>query len=91
MATAEQRNHASAFLKKAAEYLASAEDNLAAGRNTFQTARIRSRPRRRQREVVGKDDGVVDRLVFRPVDEGHRWGRGSAGGRCGNGSPPRST
>ena len=34
MATAEQRNHAKAFLKKAEEYLASAEDNLAAGRNT---------------------------------------------------------
>lgn len=28
MPTAEQRNHAKAFLKKAAEYLASAEDNL---------------------------------------------------------------
>ncbi|MGB8385773.1 MAG: hypothetical protein WCG47_31805 [Dermatophilaceae bacterium] len=28
MATAEQRNHAKAFLKKAEEYLASAEDNL---------------------------------------------------------------
>jgi HEPN domain-containing protein len=34
MATAEQRNHAKAFLKKAEEYLASAQDNLAAGRNT---------------------------------------------------------
>ncbi|GAA5118817.1 hypothetical protein [Haloechinothrix salitolerans] len=34
MATAEQRNHAKAFLKKTEEYLASAEDNLAAGRNT---------------------------------------------------------
>ncbi len=34
MATAEQRNHAKAFLKKAEEYLASAEDNLAAGRFT---------------------------------------------------------
>lgn len=28
MATAEQRNHAKAFLRKAEEYLASAEDNL---------------------------------------------------------------
>ena len=28
MATAEQRNHAKAFLKRAEEYLASAEDNL---------------------------------------------------------------
>ena len=34
MATAEQRNRAKAFLKKAAEYLASAEDNLAADRYT---------------------------------------------------------
>jgi hypothetical protein len=34
MATAEQRNHAKAFLKKAEEYLASAQDNLAEGRNT---------------------------------------------------------
>ena len=34
MATAEQRNHATAFLRKAEEYLASAEDNLAAGRFT---------------------------------------------------------
>jgi HEPN domain-containing protein len=34
MATAEQRNHAKAFLKKAEEYLASAEDNMAAGRYT---------------------------------------------------------
>ena len=34
MATAEQRNHAKAFLKKAEEYLASAEDNLAANRYT---------------------------------------------------------
>lgn len=34
MATAEQRNHAKAFPKKAQEYLASAEDNLAAGRYT---------------------------------------------------------
>jgi hypothetical protein len=34
MATAEQRNHAKAFLRKAEEYLASAEDNLAAGRFT---------------------------------------------------------
>lgn len=33
MATAEQRNHSRAFLKKAEEYLASAEDNLAADRN----------------------------------------------------------
>jgi Nucleotidyltransferase domain len=34
MATAEQRNHARAFLKKSEEYLASAEDNLAAERYT---------------------------------------------------------
>ena len=34
MATAEQRNHAKAFLAKAEEYLASAETNLEAGRNT---------------------------------------------------------
>lgn len=34
MATAEQRNHAKAYLKKAEEYLASAEDNLTAGRFT---------------------------------------------------------
>lgn len=34
MATAEQRNHARAFLKKAEEYLGSAEDNLVAARNT---------------------------------------------------------
>lgn len=34
MATAEQRNHATSFLKKAEEYLASAEDNLEAGRYT---------------------------------------------------------
>lgn len=34
MATAEQRNHAKAFLRKAEEYLASAEDNLRAGRYT---------------------------------------------------------
>ena len=34
MATAEQRNHAKAFLKKAEEYLASAEDNLELGRYT---------------------------------------------------------
>lgn len=34
MATAEQRNHAKAFLRKAEEYLASAEDNVAAGRYT---------------------------------------------------------
>ena len=34
MATTEQRNHAKSFLKKAAEYLASAEDNLAAQRHT---------------------------------------------------------
>lgn len=34
MATAEQRNHAKSFLKKAEEYLASAEDNLAAERHT---------------------------------------------------------
>lgn len=34
MATAEQRNHAKAFLKKAEEYLASAQDNLTAKRNT---------------------------------------------------------
>lgn len=34
MANAEQRNHAKAFLTKAEEYLASAEDNLAASRFT---------------------------------------------------------
>ena len=34
MATTEQRNHAESFLKKAGEYLASAEDNLAAERHT---------------------------------------------------------
>lgn len=34
MATAEQRNHAKAYLRKAEEYLASAADNLAADRNT---------------------------------------------------------
>ena len=34
MATTEQRNHAKSFLKKAEEYLASAEDNLAAQRHT---------------------------------------------------------
>ena len=34
MATVEQRNHAKSFLKKAEEYLASAEDNLAAERHT---------------------------------------------------------
>jgi hypothetical protein len=34
MATAEQRNHAKSFLRKAEEYLASADDNLAAGRHT---------------------------------------------------------
>jgi HEPN domain len=34
MATAEQRNHAKSFLKKAEEYLDSAEDNLAAERHT---------------------------------------------------------
>ena len=34
MATAEQRNHAKAFLAKAEEYLASADDNLRAERNT---------------------------------------------------------
>jgi hypothetical protein len=34
MATAEQRNHARSFLKKAEEYLASAEANLAAKRHT---------------------------------------------------------
>ena len=34
MATAEQLNHARAFLRKAEEYLASAEDNLIAGRLT---------------------------------------------------------
>lgn len=33
-ATAEQRNHAKSFLKKAEEYLASAADNLAAERHT---------------------------------------------------------
>lgn len=34
MATAEQRSHAKAFLTKAEEYLASAEDNLTAARHT---------------------------------------------------------
>jgi uncharacterized protein (UPF0332 family) len=34
MANAEHRNHARAFLKKAEEYLASAEDNLVVERNT---------------------------------------------------------
>lgn len=34
MAAAEQRNHAKAYLKKALEYPASAEDNLAANRHT---------------------------------------------------------
>ena len=34
MATVEQRNHAKSFLKKAEEYLASAEDNLTAERHT---------------------------------------------------------
>jgi hypothetical protein len=34
MATTEQRNHAKSFLKKAEEYLTSAEDNLAAERHT---------------------------------------------------------
>ena len=34
MATAEQLNHARAFLRKAEEYLASAEDNLIAERHT---------------------------------------------------------
>ena len=34
MASADQRNHAQAFLRKAQEYLASAEDNLAAQRHT---------------------------------------------------------
>jgi uncharacterized protein (UPF0332 family) len=34
MTTAEHRNHAKAFLKKAEEYLASAEDNLAVERHT---------------------------------------------------------
>jgi uncharacterized protein (UPF0332 family) len=34
MATAQQRNHAKSFLKKAEEYLASAEANLAAERYT---------------------------------------------------------
>jgi HEPN domain-containing protein len=34
MATTEQRNHAKSFLKKAEEYLASAEDDLAAQRHT---------------------------------------------------------
>lgn len=34
MASTEQRNHAKSFLKKADEYLASAEDNLAAERHT---------------------------------------------------------
>jgi hypothetical protein len=34
MPTAEQRNHAKSFLKKAEEYLVSAEDNLVAERHT---------------------------------------------------------
>jgi len=34
MATADQRNHAKSFLKKAEDYLASAEDSLAAKRHT---------------------------------------------------------
>lgn len=34
MATAEQRNHARSFLRKAEEYLASADDSLAAERHT---------------------------------------------------------
>ena len=34
MATVEQRNHARSFLKKAEEYLAAAEDSLAAERHT---------------------------------------------------------
>jgi hypothetical protein len=34
MATGEQRNYAKSFLKKAEEYLASAEDNLSAERHT---------------------------------------------------------
>jgi HEPN domain-containing protein len=34
MATVEQRNYAKSFLKKAEEYLASAEDNLTAERHT---------------------------------------------------------
>jgi len=34
MATGEQRNYAKSFLKKAEEYVASAEDNLAAERHT---------------------------------------------------------
>lgn len=34
MATAEQRNHAKSYLKKAEQYLASAEDSLTAGRHT---------------------------------------------------------
>ncbi len=34
MATADQRNYAKSFLKKAEEYVASAEDNLAAERHT---------------------------------------------------------
>lgn len=34
MATAEQRSHARGFLRKAEEYLASAEDNLTAERHT---------------------------------------------------------
>lgn len=34
MATAEQRDHAKSFLRKAEEYLASADDNLAAERHT---------------------------------------------------------
>ena len=34
MATAAQRNYAKSFLKKAEEYIASAEDNLTAERHT---------------------------------------------------------
>jgi HEPN domain-containing protein len=34
VATADQRNHAKSFLRKAEEYLTSADDNLAAGRHT---------------------------------------------------------
>jgi hypothetical protein len=41
VATAEQRNHARAFLKKSEEYLASAEVNLAAERYTPAAAEYR--------------------------------------------------
>jgi hypothetical protein len=41
---ADQRNYARSFLKKAEEYLASAEDNLAADRNTPPPRATRSTP-----------------------------------------------